>query len=132
LEQSFINGSNLERYNKFAGNIKCKNIDPEIRKYIGFESQYFESLPQPVQDMFLNKAIKKYIRELEENKENVYGNIPTYDSIYDSAKFGSIYDSATSSGLLGNYRMYESSEDSSGNTYHDAADAYVDWYKRTY
>lgn len=43
LEVDFINGEKVKNYNRFAGDIKCKNIDPEIRKYIGFKDDEFES-----------------------------------------------------------------------------------------
>ena len=72
--------------------IKCKNIDPQIREYIGFGDDEFKSFSQAVQDRFLNKATERYIKELEENKENIYGNIIFCDG-GTSSTFGSFYDS---------------------------------------
>jgi hypothetical protein len=64
LKQNFINGASVKEYNRFAGNIKWRNIDPEIRKYIGFGSKEFESFPMPVQNRFLDEATGKYISKL--------------------------------------------------------------------
>jgi hypothetical protein len=129
LEVDFINGMYVKKYNKFAGNIKCKNIDPQIRDYIGFGDEEFESFPQPVQDRFLNEATEEYINELKNRRPKVYYNESYKNSIYDSATFGSIYDSATCGGLSGNYNTYKSSTNNS--IYHNA-NAYMDWYKKTY
>lgn len=49
-----------------AGDIKCKNIDPEIRKYIRFKDDEYESFPLHVQSRFLNEATEDYISELKD------------------------------------------------------------------
>jgi hypothetical protein len=125
LEQNFINGANVKRYNKFAGDIRCKNIDPEIRKYIKFEDDRFESFPQPVQDRFLNEATEEYIKELNNGPYGLVGN----SSIYCSGVDGGLYGNSNIN-ICGNAFEYESCENSS--VYYDTADAYIDWYKRTY
>jgi hypothetical protein len=80
---------NVEKYNRFAGDIKCKNIDPEIRKYIGFEDNEFESFPQPVQDKFLSEAIEDYIKELKNNSNRErYVNNSNYNSAFDHESLG--------------------------------------------
>jgi hypothetical protein len=139
LEQSFINGMDVKKYNRFAGDIKCKNIDPEIRKYIGFGDDEFESFPQPVQDKFLNKATEEYINELSVDYNEPYKNSSVYGSLnssiycsgvdgglyknanYDSTKFASIYNSTADHELSVN-----------SSVYHDAANVYMNWYKKKY
>jgi hypothetical protein len=65
LEVDFINGERVENYNRFAGNTKCKNIDPEIRKYIRFEDDKYDSFPSVVQERFLQEATEEYIKEFK-------------------------------------------------------------------
>jgi hypothetical protein len=139
LKKNFINGMDVKKYNRFAGDIKCKNIDPEIKKYIGFEDNEFESFPQPVQEKFLNKAIEEYINELNNRKLNVdYSELDKNSSIYRSFGNNSIYCSGVG-GLYGNSSVYDSAicggSLENNSVYYDAtnaADVYIKWYKSAY
>jgi hypothetical protein len=146
LERDFINGMNVKQYSKFAGNIKCKNIDPKIREYIGFDDEEFESLPQAIQEEFLSEATREYIKELRSRRPKMLcidlnRNV---DNMLDGTNFGSIYD-PFDHGSIGNQSFYRDTGDAhdhrsivSQSFYYKpkdiakAADAYVKWYKSTY
>jgi hypothetical protein len=124
LEQDFINGASVKQYGKFAGNARWKNIDPEIRKYIGFVSDDFESFPPTIQKRFLNEAAE--LRN-KLNKTNITdGNTSVYYSFYTNESYGSsVYDSFTT--MNGS-----AADDESDELYADAADAYMDMYTKNY
>lgn len=75
LEVDFINGKCVKKHSKFAGNIRYRNIDPEIRKYIPFTDNRFESFPQTVQSRFVSEAIEEYIAELKDGISEDDSNI---------------------------------------------------------
>lgn len=99
----------MKNYRKFAG-----NIDPEIRKYIWFEDDKFESFPQIVQSRFLNEATEEYITELKNERkydiaENHENGVYTNNSIYANT-----------------------TNDDLHNPYKGAVDAYMRMYKMAY
>jgi hypothetical protein len=114
LEQDFISGKSVRIHSKFAGKVRCEDIDPEIRKYIGFGNDDFEYFPSAVQNRFLNKATEKYITELENklNKTNITNELYR-SSVYDS--FATMNGSAA--------------DDESDELY---VDAYMDMYLKSY
>jgi hypothetical protein len=94
---------------------KLRNIDPEIRKHIGFESKEFKSFPIVVQDKFLDEATDKYISELR-NRE--FGNLGLINRITekDGSRLcvnDSFYYSAADDGLYRNNNYDSANTDSS-------------------
>jgi hypothetical protein len=134
LEQDFISGKSVRKHSRFAGNVRCDNIDPEIRKYIRFESNKFETFPSTVQKRFLDEATEDYITELKNrlNKVNITDSKP--HRFYGNSGHSSTdtYDSTSTEGS-GDY--YDAA-DAFGSNVHDnvsdAADAYVEWYLQNY
>jgi hypothetical protein len=126
LERDFISGASVRKYSKFAGNVRCDNIDPEIRKYIGFESNKFECFPSTVQKRFLDEATEDYITELKNglNKVNITDN-KSHKS-YENSDYSS----------TDTDEFYTDAADAFGSNVHDnvsdAVDAYVEWYLQNY
>jgi hypothetical protein len=69
----------VKKYSKFAGN----NIDPEIRKHIGFGNNEFEFFPSKVQNRFLDKATEDGLNKANIANNKLYGSCSTYDSAID-------------------------------------------------
>src|SRR4051794_176551 len=92
------------------------------REYIGFEDEEFESLPQSVQDRFLNE---EYIKELktEDQKFIIMNRIRIVPLLVASMIVLLTVD------CFGNYSKYELSVN---NSIYYNTNAYTDWYKRTY
>jgi hypothetical protein len=100
--------------------MNVKNIDPEIRKYIGFGDDEFESFPLPVQDRFLNEAAEEYITELKKIKikyrisetEADYSGLYLNSNIYVDTTDGGLYKNSISNcELCRNNSIYDSAVD---------------------
>jgi hypothetical protein len=79
LEVNFVNGQVVKNYNRFAGDIRCENIAPGIRKHIEFSDDEFDDLPSAIQKIYLDRAIKDYVIELD--------NRMKYRNYYEASEF---------------------------------------------
>jgi hypothetical protein len=79
LKQDFTSGKSVRKHTRFAGKVRYDNIDPEIRKYIGFD--FF---PSAVQERFLDEVTEGYITKLKNglSKINIVDKEPDGSSDY--------------------------------------------------